>query len=196
MLPKADCGADTMDATDDDTIQPHTLLGWDRPGVLNMSRLFLALIALALAPSAIAESSLLLVKITDSEFTDYSNCTDDNCIPHSFWTIHNAIVKKTIAGSYSKKKVRFVRLQHGQYIESIREHLFVLIDETENADFDKQFGTRIVARDTAYPVSLVCFDADLRAEFPDVERFEYDEGQLKTETCFDRDMIENGPDND
>lgn len=157
-----------------------------------MSRLLLLAVALAVPINAIAESSLLLIRITDTEFTEYSNCTTSDCVPHSFWAVHDAVVKKVIAGAYSEETVRFVRLQHGQYVDVIREHLFVLIDQTENAEFDELFGTTLVARDAAYPVSLVCFDVDLAAEFPDVERFRHAEGELKAETCFDQDTIETG----
>ena len=179
-----------------DPQQPFVNTGGRPFGVLTMIRPFAVLLALTISQSVVAEPSLLLVEITESEFTEYSSCTDDDCIPHSFWWVHKAIVKKTIAGNFSEKEVRFVRLQHGQYIERIREHLFVLIDETEDVAFDELFGTRLVARDTAYPVSLVCFDADLASEFPDMERFEFDEGKLKNETCFEQGLIENGPDSD
>lgn len=151
-----------------------------------------SLVVLMLPPVMFAEPSLLLVEMVDSDMTDYSSCTEDDCIPHDFWWVHTARVKKTIAGSFNRKEIRFVRLQHTQYVERIREHLFVLIDETENAEFDELFGTRLVARDTAYPVSLVCFDADLASEFPDVERFEYEEGEFKAESCFNQDVLENG----
>lgn len=157
-----------------------------------MTRLLFGLLALGIMASALAERSLLLVSITDTEWTEYSDCTDDDCIPHNFWTVHEADVKKVIAGDYPEDTVRFVRLQHGQYIESIRQHLFVLIRESEDRNFEELFGTNLVAYDTAFPRSLVCFNADLREEFPDVERFEYDSGTLESQTCFDQDMIENG----
>ena len=70
----------------------------------------------------------------------------------------------------------------------------LLLVEITDTEFDGLFGTRFVAKDTAYPVSLVCFDADLRTEFPDVEWFENNEGELKMKTCFDQGMLENGPD--
>lgn len=47
--------------------------------------------------------------------------------------------------------------------------------------------------DTTYPRYLVCSGVDPREEFPDVERFEYEFGTLKSKTCFDQDMIEIGP---
>lgn len=157
-----------------------------------MKRIALVLIALALAPTVLAEPSLLLVRIVDSEFTEYSACSDDDCIPYSLWTIHDAEVKKVIAGDYSNKKIRFVRLQHGQYIDRIREHLFVLVDETDDEKFVELFGTNLVADETAHPVSLICFGTDLVETFPKIERFEHDRGQFKSETCFDQDVIENG----
>ena len=161
-----------------------------------MPRLLLGLLVLGITSPAFAEQSLLLVSITDTEWTDHSDCADDDCIPHNFWTVHVADVKKVIAGDYSEDTVRFVRLQHGQYIESIRQHLFVLVRRSEGRNFEELFGTNLVAYDTAYPRSLVCFDANLREEFPDVERFDYDSGTLKDETCFDQDMIENGLEDD
>ena len=159
---------------------------------MKTTRLLIGLLAFGVTASAVAEQSLLLVSITDTEWTEYSNCPDEDCVPHNFWTVHEADVKKVIAGDYTEDTVRFVRLQHGQYIESIRQHLFVLIRRSEGRNFEELFGTDLVAYDTAYTRSLVCFDADLREEFPDVERFDYDEGTLKDETCFNQDMIENG----
>ena len=157
-----------------------------------MIRFLFGLLAFGITAPAFAEQSLLLVSITDTEWTEYSDCMDDDCIPYSFWTVHEADVKKIIAGNYSEDTIRFVRLQHGQYVESIRQHLFVLIRKSEGRNFEELFGTNLVAYDTAFPRSLVCFDADLREEFPDVERFKYDSGTLESETCFDQDMVENG----
>lgn len=164
------------------------------------SRMLLVVLALTASAAAQAEQFLLVVRITDTEWTEYSDpyeCPEGGqCITHNFWNIHTADVKKRIAGDYPEDTIRFVRLQHAQYVDHIREHLYVLIQETDDETFEELFGTRLIARETAFVQTLVCFRADLGEVFPDMERFDYDEGELRSETCFDQSMIEDGPDGD
>ena len=169
----------------------------DTASIQSIARLLPAIVALGLSVSAFAEQRLLLVRITDTEFTEYSACESENCVPHDLWTIHDAEVKKVIAGNFNSDTVRFVRLQHAKYKEHIREHLFVLLRENKGSDFEELFGTNLVAEDTAFPRSLVCFHAHLRDAFPAVELFEHSTGTLDSEkTCFDQDLLENGLDDD
>ena len=158
-----------------------------------MARFFLVLVALGFSVTGFAEQSLLLVRITDTEFTEYSACEDEDCVPHDLWAIHDAEVKKVIAGVYAADTVRFVRLQHAKYAEHFREHLFVLIRENQGSNFGELFGTNLVAVDTAYPRSLVCFQVDLRDAFPEADLFDHAAGVLHPEkTCIDQDLLENG----
>ena len=73
---------------------------------------------------------LLMVKVTDTQYTSYypdkDNCPDElYCIPKCFWFNHDAKVLNVLSGEYKEKNIKFSVLQHVDNSEEILNEWYV-----------------------------------------------------------------------
>ncbi len=88
-----------------------------------------------------ADQILLMVKVRKTDYTGYypsSVCEADQCIPVSFWYIHEAEVMDVIKGKYEAPQVSFANLQHADYIDEIKNEWYILLQAISNKELKKQ----------------------------------------------------------
>jgi hypothetical protein len=121
----------------------------------------IALLMIIISNIAYSESLLLHVKVNKQKYSDYSpSCESEGCVNMSSWYIYHAKVLDVIEGEYLNKKIKFVVLQHAEYIKEYVKDVYVVVEEHESKEFLENFGTQYYSNGIIKPFTSVCFPKD------------------------------------
>ncbi len=102
-----------------------------------------------------SDQILLVVQVNKTAFTGYypaSGCESEECIPVSFWYIHEADVLDVVKGKYETKHINFANLQHADYIDEIKDEWYIQINEISSKDLSEQLKVKyyVVRHDSKF----------------------------------------------
>ena len=96
-----------------------------------------------------SDQLLLVVKVTDVKYTDYSTqpCLDDNCIMMRTWFVYDAMVLDVLSGDFTSEKIAFANMQHSYFVDDYTKEWYVLLNKfTDNTSVEKLHARYYVAQ--------------------------------------------------
>ena len=87
---------------------------------------------------------LLIVKVTDVQYTDYStaSCPDDNCIVVRTWFVYEADVLEVLSGKFDDSKISFANMQHSYYVDEYTNEWYLLINKFDDLSSIEKLKTK------------------------------------------------------
>ena len=110
-----------------------------------------------------SDSLLLILKVKDTEFTDYypENVTkicygEGNCHPWAYWYVYEGEVLEVIKGEFDEKMIKFAMLNHADYYKGIKKEWYVVLKEFNDQDAIEKFATKyfVESQSSKYSIKL------------------------------------------
>ena len=154
---------------------------------LQMKRCIIIVLSLLLHADLRADPISLRVEITKQKFSSlHPPCKSENCIPWHYWYVFEAKVLNVLDGDYSKKEIKFVRLQHAGWADFVLKDMYVVVDVFGNKEIADELSVNFVASHMTFPREIICIPQEIVDTLPSKHK---NKEASFNKTCFYTDKL-------